>query len=75
MAGVWNIAVAISGPIFSCGLNHEQYRVEVAVWEAGGAVYEQAVLQAFAEASNLLTSQQNLIEEPAQRERGVKALK
>lgn len=72
--GVWNIAAAVTGPIFTGGLNYEQYQAQVAAWEAQVALYEQTVLQAFAEVSNLLTTQHNLIEERKQRERGVRAL-
>lgn len=73
--GIWNIAAAISGPIFTGGANYEQYQLQVAAWEAEVALYEQTVLQAFAEVSSLLTTQYKLIEERTQRERAVKALK
>lgn len=72
--GVWNIAAAVTGPIFTGGLNYEQYQAQVAAWDAEVALYEQAVLQAFAEVSNLLTVQHNLIEQRAERERAVRAL-
>lgn len=72
--GIWNIAAAVSGPIFTGGLNYEQYQANVAAWEAEVASYEQTVLQAFAEVSNLLTAHQNLVQERAERERAVRAL-
>jgi len=73
--GIWNIAAAVSGPIFTGGRNYEQYQAQVAAWEAEVALYEQSVLQAFAEVSNILTSQQKLIEERKARQRAVDALK
>ena len=72
--GVWNIATALSGPIFTGGLNYRQYQAQVAAWEAEVALYEQSVLEAFAEISNLLTVQYNLRAQRAQRERAVLAL-
>jgi len=72
--GVWNIAAALSGPIFTGGLNYRQYQAQVAAWEAEVALYEQSVLEAFAEISNLLTVQYNLRAQRAQRERAVLAL-
>ena len=72
--GVWNIAAALSGPIFTGGLNYRQYQAQVAAWEAEVALYEQSVLEAFAEVSNLLTVQFNLRAQRAQRERAVLAL-
>lgn len=72
--GVWNIAAALSGPIFTGGLNYRQYQAQVAAWEAEVAIYEQSVLEAFAEISNLLTVQYNLRAQRAQRERAVLAL-
>jgi multidrug efflux system outer membrane protein len=72
--GIWNIAAALSGPIFTGGLNYRQYQAQVAAWEAEVAIYEQSVLEAFAEISNLLTVQYNLRAQRAQRERAVLAL-
>lgn len=72
---VWNIAGSISGPLFTGGANYEQYKGQVAAWEAEVALYEQSVLQAFAEVSNLLTSQYKLRDERVQRERAVRSLK
>ena len=72
--GVWNIAAALSGPIFTGGLNYRQYQGQVAAWEAEVAIFEQAVLEAFAEVSNLLTIQYSLRAQRRERERGVRAL-
>ena len=72
--GVWNIAAALSGPIFTGGLNYRQYQAQVAAWEAEVATYEQAVLEAFAEVSNLLTIQYNLRAQRTDRERAVSSL-
>ena len=72
--GIWNIAAALSGPIFTGGLNYRQYQAQVAAWEAEVAIYEQSVLEAFAEISNLLTVQYNLRAQRTQRERAVLAL-
>lgn len=71
---VWNIAAALSGPIFTGGRNYEQYKAQVAAWEAETALYQQVVLQSFAEVSNILTNQQNLVRERAERERAVASL-
>ncbi len=73
--GVWGIAAQITGPIFTGGRNYEQYQAQVAAWETEVALYEQAVLQAFSEVSNVLTAQQNLIQERAATQREVDALK
>ena len=72
--GVWSIAASITGPIFTGGRNYEQYQLQVAAWEAEVALYEQVVLQSFAEVSNVLTAQQKLVSERAERERAVRAL-
>lgn len=73
--GVWGIAASVTGPIFTGGRNYEQYQLQVAAWEAEVAVYEQAVLQAFAEVSNVLTAQQNLIDQRREAQRQVDALR
>ncbi len=73
--GVWGIAASITGPIFTGGRNYEQYQAQVAAWETEVALYEQSVLQAFSEVSNVLTAQQNLIEQRGSTQREVDALK
>ena len=72
--GIWNLAAAVSGPLFTGGRNYEQYKAEVAAWEATVALYKQTVLRAFAEVSDILTAQQKLVAERAQREIAVASL-
>jgi len=57
---IWNVAGNLSGPLFQGFALLEQYRAQVAGFEETVAVYEQTVVNAFAEISDTLTAQTRL---------------
>jgi len=58
--GVWNVAAALAGPIYSGGRLEAEYRERQAFWDETVAQYKQTVLVAFRETSDALVAQQNL---------------
>lgn len=58
--GVWNLAVALAGPIYSGGRLEAVYRERQHFWDERVAQYRQTVLGAFRETSDALIAQQNL---------------
>jgi len=71
---VWAIGGALSGPLFQGGRLLGNYRARSASLDAAAERYEQATLQAFAEASNALVARQKLDYVHAERVETVKAL-
>ena len=72
---VWAIAGSLAGPIFQGGRLLSNYRASQAAWEQTVQQYQATALNAFAEVSNALVSQQKLKGIRAQKERQVQALK
>src|SRR3569832_1068367 len=58
--GVWNVAAALAGPIYSGGRLEAEYHERQAFWNETVAQYKQTVLVAFRETSDALVAQQNL---------------
>jgi multidrug efflux system outer membrane protein len=73
-ATIWAVAGAFSGPLFNAGRTLGTYRASVAQWEAARLQYEQAVLVALREVSDLLTALANLSEAEAGQDIAVRAL-
>jgi multidrug efflux system outer membrane protein len=71
----WQIGAQILGPLFQGGALTENYRQQVALWEASKAQYEQRVLTALSEVSNALVARQKLEEERAEQALAVDALR
>jgi multidrug efflux system outer membrane protein len=72
--GVWNLAAALAGPIYSGGRLEAEYRERQAFWDETVAQYKQTVLVAFRETSDALVAQQNLGPQRVSLESQVKAL-
>jgi multidrug efflux system outer membrane protein len=70
---LWNAAGNAAGPIFQGFALLEQYRGQKASWKQTVAQYEQTVLNAFAEVSDVLTAQTRFDEARAAQERAVAA--
>lgn len=58
--GVWNLALAASGPLYDGGRLKSVYEQRKAFWDETVADYRKTVLVAFRETSDSLTAQQNL---------------
>jgi multidrug efflux system outer membrane protein len=58
--GIWNLAAALAGPIYSGGRLEAVYRERQAFWDETVAQYKQTIQGAFRETSDALISQQNL---------------
>jgi len=71
---VWAIGGSLAGPLFQGGRLLASYRASSAVWDETVERYQQATLQAFAEVSNALVTQQKLKGVHADRDETVKAL-
>jgi len=71
---VWAIAGSLTGPIFQGGRLLSNYRASKAAWEQAVQQYETTAINAFAEVSDALVSQDKLKGIRAERERSVKAL-
>jgi multidrug efflux system outer membrane protein len=71
---IWNIAGAVSGPIFQGGRLVEQYRARQAFWDETIAAYRETIIRSLREVSDALAAQSKLVEERAAEERQVKAL-
>jgi multidrug efflux system outer membrane protein len=72
---IWNIAASLTGPIFTGGQNYEQYLAQVAAFEQSRNQWAQTAITAFGEVSDVLTSQQKLVEIRTQEQLQVDALK
>jgi outer membrane protein, multidrug efflux system len=73
-ATIWAVAGAFSGPLFNAGRTLGTYRASVAQWEEARLQYEQAVLVALREVSDLLTALANLSEAEDGQDIAVRAL-
>lgn len=73
--GVWNLALAAAGPIYSGGRLEAQYDQREALWKETVAQYKQKVLVAFQETSDALAAQQTLVPRRSALERQVSALR
>ncbi len=71
---IWNVAGAVSGPIFQGGRLVEQYRGRQAFWDETIAAYRGTIVQALREVADALAAQSKLVEQRAAEERQVKAL-
>src|SRR5882724_6425006 len=71
---VWAVAGSLAGPLFQGGRLLASYRATSAAWDEAVERYQQATLQALAETSNALVTQQKLKGEHADRDETVKAL-
>ena len=71
---VWAIGGSLAGPLFQGGRLLASYRATSAAWGEAVERYQQATLQAFAETSNALVTQQKLKGVHADRDETVKAL-
>ena len=60
--GVWNLAAALAGPIYSGGRLEAEYHERQAYWDESVASYRQKVLIAFQETSDALVAQRTLAE-------------
>ncbi len=71
---IWAIAGSLAGPIFQGGRLLSSYRATTAGWEQTVQQYAQTVINAFAEVSSTLVTQDKLRGIRAEKERQVKAL-
>lgn len=69
----WNVAGNAAGPLFQGFALLNQYRGSKAFWEETRARYEQTVLTAFAEVSDVLTAETKLVEARRHQEEAVRA--
>jgi multidrug efflux system outer membrane protein len=58
--GVWNVALALAGPIYSGGRLEEAYHEQQAFWDESVAQYKQIILVAFQETADALVARQTL---------------
>jgi multidrug efflux system outer membrane protein len=72
--GVWNVAAALAGPIYSGGRLEAEYHERQAFWDETVASYRQTILVAFRETADALAAQQNLGPQRIALENQVKAL-
>ena len=72
--GVWNAALAVSGPIYTGGRLEAIERNRRAYWDETIASYKKTVITAFQETSNALTAQQTLAQRKVSLQSQVKAL-
>ena len=61
-ATAWNVGATIAGPLFQGGQLRAQYRGAKASFDEAKAAYEQTVINAFQEVSNVLISRQKFSE-------------
>src|SRR5262249_42452033 len=58
--GVWNVALALTGPIYSGGRLEEEYHERQAFWDESVAHYKQIIVVAFQETSDALIARRTL---------------
>ncbi|HEY1961517.1 MAG TPA: efflux transporter outer membrane subunit [Rhizomicrobium sp.] len=58
--GIWNLAAALAGPIYSGGRLEAVYKERQAFWDETVAQYRQTIVGAFRDTSDALIAQQNL---------------
>jgi multidrug efflux system outer membrane protein len=68
---VWALAGSVTGPIFQGGLRFYNWRAAKRAWEEAKASYEQIVLNAFREVSDVLVLREKLALESAERDNAV----
>jgi multidrug efflux system outer membrane protein len=73
-ATVWAMSGMLSGPLFNAGRTMGTYRASIAQWEQARLQYEQAVLIALREVSDVLTALQKLSEAESGQDTAVKGL-
>ncbi len=73
-ATAWNVGATLAGPLFQGGQLRAQYRGAKASFDEAKAAYEQTVISAFQEVSNILISRQKLSEELVYDAQAVEAL-
>jgi len=61
-ATAWNVGASITGPLFQGGQLRAQYRASKSAFDEAKAAYEQTVINAFQEVSNVLISRQKFAE-------------
>lgn len=71
---MWAVGGSLAGPIFQGGRLLASYRATSAAWQETVERYQQATLQAFAEVSDAIVTQQKLQGVYADRDETVKAL-
>jgi outer membrane protein, multidrug efflux system len=70
----WNVGATLAGPLFQGGQLRAQYRVSKAQFDEAKSAYEQTVITAFQEVSDVLISQQKLAEESVYNAQAVDSL-
>ncbi len=70
---VWALAGDVAGPIFQGGLRFYRWRAAKRAWEEAKASYEQIVLNAFREVSDVLVLREKLAAERVERDNAVNA--
>jgi multidrug efflux system outer membrane protein len=73
-ATAWNVGATLAGPLFQGGALRAQHRAAKARFDEAKAAYEQTVIAAFQEVSNVLISQQKFAEEAGYDAQAVNAL-
>jgi multidrug efflux system outer membrane protein len=61
-ATAWNVGATLTGPLFQGGQLRAQYRASKAAFDEAKAAYEQTVINAFQEVSNVLISRDKFAE-------------
>jgi multidrug efflux system outer membrane protein len=61
-ATAWNVGASLTGPLFQGGQLRAQYRASKAAFDEAKAAYEQTVINAFDEVSNVLISREKFAE-------------
>ena len=61
-ATAWNVGASITGPLFQGGQLRAQYRASKSAFDEAKAAYEQTVINAFEEVSNVLISREKFAE-------------
>ena len=61
-ATAWNVGATLAGPLFQGGQLRAQYRASKAAFDEAKAAYEQTVINAFQEVSNVLISREKFAE-------------
>lgn len=70
---LWSAGANLTGPLFQGGILKGQYLQAKAEWEAARLQYQQAALNAFADAASALVTRQKLAQVRAEQEKEVRA--